>query len=94
MSQVAVDYEGEPLTAGGFVRKLLEHVVEHTWIEFTRNRCGRGCCGTERYTACSYCGAEEGNYGSDDYQKHKPVCKLAALTNQAEAFLRVEDGFA
>jgi hypothetical protein len=52
-----------------------------------------GCCGEWR-TACTSCDADQGDYKSDDYQKHKPDCQLAALIRRAEAFIAIEDQLA
>jgi hypothetical protein len=72
------------------VRDLLEHVEHHTWVEHYKS-CGRGCCG-ETVTICGTCGADEGDDEKpDEYQKHKPDCRLAKLIAEAEAFIRIEE---
>lgn len=82
----------EPRTNTDIMRDLLEHVQRHEWVEHYQ-RCGRGCCG-EWETTCPSCDAPEGDYDKDDYQTHKPGCRLAALILEAETFIRIEEQLA
>jgi hypothetical protein len=82
----------EPLTSPDLVRDLLEYAREHEWVHHYE-RCPRGCCGDWK-TSCPSCDAEEGDYKSEDYQKHALDCKLAALIRRAEAFIAIEDQLA
>lgn len=86
-----VNDEGEPLTATDFVRSLSSALEGRVWAETSEPRCGRGCCGTRIFTACSDCGAEEGDYGEPSFRQHKDGCRLNQLLQQADAFLAAED---
>lgn len=86
------DWSGEPLTATDFVRGLRDALEARVWVETSEARCGRGCCGSRFFTACSECGAEEGDDGrKPDFQKHKEGCRLERLLLQANAFLNAEE---
>ncbi len=79
----------EPRTTLDIIRGLLEFAQEREWVGEYMS-CARGCC---RYwkVHCLECGADQGEPGSDAYQKHEPGCRLAASIREAEAFLAVED---
>ena len=79
----------ESRTTKNIVDDLLQFVYGHEWVE-QYFACGMGCCG-EWKTICPSCGADQGIYRSENYQKHESDCKLAALIKEAEAYVIVEN---
>lgn len=71
----------EPRTNADILRDLLAATKEREWVA-TYTRCGHGCCGDWSYT-CSGCNGHEPNHEKD--------CRIAALIQEAEAFLRAEE---
>lgn len=85
------DWSGEPLTATDFVRELRDALEARVWEETSEARCGRGCCGYRYFKACSACEAEQGTYGTPEYERHKEGCGIERLLRQANAFLAAEE---
>jgi hypothetical protein len=80
----------EPRTVTDIMRDLLSELQDREWVE-TRISRGCNCCRDEWEIQCRSCGAEAGDYASEDYCTHKPGCKLAALILETETFIRIEE---
>jgi hypothetical protein len=72
-------------TTKNIVGDLLEFALEHEWIERYNSRWNKWSI------RCDECDADRGEFGEEDYEKHDPGCKLAALIKEAEAYIRVEN---
>lgn len=93
MSSLINEWTGEPRTTTDLIQDLLNFVERQEWS----GQVSTGChCHPEWHDACPECRAFEtppSHFRSEkvESRQHEPGCKLAALIQEAEAYLNAEE---